>query len=193
MTSFPHLLLSRILAVTLLLFLACDNCDAFVRKPYTLAEITQLSELIVVAKVKEGSVTEALREDKVNVEHSLVLVVSEVLKGKCPEKELTILVHLGLTPVIGRYAKWGGGGFVDYRSEMPPAPKDVIEIYDTGNSAVSNRPIGGDLRQPHIWFLRHTDLVREKKYAKPGISNPEDIQMMDVKPYVLAMLTNSPK
>ena len=70
------------------------------------------------------------------------LIVAEVLKGNVQPGPVPIIIHYGLTPVIGGYVK-RDSFMIDLRSEpcgcyaRANYPKDVIEIINTPGSSTS--------------------------------------------------------
>ena len=125
-------------------------------------------------------------------EHHARLSVSEVLKGDLKPAEIPVVIHYGLTPVVGGHAK-RDNFMIDNRFGRPDDPKDVIEVFDTGD-------LGGllpvnDVRQENLWFLRKLggDLGREPGHSDFGVVDPEDIQPLALKSYFLAYLSEDPE
>ena len=76
------------------------------------------------------------------------LDISEVLKGRAPNSEVTVIIHYDLSPVIGdRYER-------DLFASGTTNPQGSIQIFDTGNSIMGIPSISGDIHQDQLWFLR---------------------------------------
>lgn len=94
------------LLILLLILLSCSSaCYAWPRASYEDAVVIERSELIVVGHLKEGSI-QYIPHDKAPTagaswEHHATLVISEVMKGTSHDKEISIVIHYGLTPVVG--------------------------------------------------------------------------------------------
>ena len=135
------------------------------------------AELIVIGRVKSGSVVlipHDVKDRGASGEHHVELLIGEVLKGQTSATSMVVSIHYGLTPVIGGYTS----NYFETINAPHGYPKDVIEIIDTGNSAMSGTPITGDLRTNHIWLLRHLS-PKERNHNDSewiGIRDPEDIQ-----------------
>lgn len=75
--------------------------------PYEDAEIVGRSELIVVGHLLPDSIQYIPHTEKDghvhSWEHHATLIIAEVLKGKMNKKEIPIIIHFGLTPVVGGY------------------------------------------------------------------------------------------
>ncbi len=164
------------------LLLTAGSAHGWPRAHYSMAEVIDRSKVIVVARIKLGSikyVPHDRRWDEGNSgEHHAILIVSEVLKGKLDEKVTPIIIHYGLKPVVGGYRAMRGGK--DY-------PKDVIGIVDTGGG------VGGivkDAGKNSVWFLRR----RSGRYGrKPGTGNfgivdPQDLGTLELREAVKAYL-----
>src|SRR5437868_5550017 len=78
---------------------------AWLRPHYEDATVAERSELIVVARLKVGSIQYVPHEKKpsegMSWEHHPTLVITQVLKGECKEKEIPVVIHYGLDPVVG--------------------------------------------------------------------------------------------
>ena len=171
---------------------------AWLRRAYSDAEIVSRAELIVVGKVKPGSIVLVPHETKdqgASREHHAELLIDEVLKGQTSTTSMVVSIHYGLDPVVGGYTS-NRFGMLDARSTRTNYPKDVIEIFDTGSSSVSLAPITGDIRTNHVWLLHHV------KYTSPGfptfatihdsdmigVVDPEDIQPIGKRDELLRQL-----
>jgi len=174
--------------------MACP-ASAWLRPIYEDAIVVERSELIVIGHLKQGSIKHVPHSKKPNEgaswEHHARLVVTEVLKGKTNEKEIPIVIHYGLTPVVGGYVKRESfminrkGGRTDY-------PTNIVEVFDTGNSAVSFMPLVKDAREDNIWFLRRQSGIygREEGTGDLGIVDPEDLRPIELRKYFMAYLSD---
>jgi hypothetical protein len=169
--------------------------DAWLRRRYEDAEVVARSELIVVGAIKDGSVqyvphkTDA--EGGRSWEHHAILIVHEVLKGECGEKEIPIIIHYGLEPLVNGHSNHDG---FEMNSTSAPSSRGAIEIVDEGNSQMSFGPLVPDARADNIWLLRRN----LKKYGEKtgdayGIVDPEDVQPLSLKYYLLCYLGPSPE
>ena len=83
--------------------------QAWLRLRYEDATVVERSELIVVGRLKRGCIEYVPHKKKphegASWEHHATLVISEVLRGTCRDKEIPIVIHYGLTPVVGGYVK----------------------------------------------------------------------------------------
>src|SRR4051812_43392822 len=111
-------------SVLLLVILCPGIVLAWLRAAYEDATVVERSELIVVARLKEGSIRHVPHRNPPgegqSSEHHATLVITQVLKGKCDAQEIPVIIHYGLTPVV--------------RAGRSNPPKNVIGILDTGNS-----------------------------------------------------------
>src|SRR2546423_355451 len=99
------------------------------------------AELIVIGRLKTGSIVHVAEAagGRSGSEHRAVLIVTEVMKGRCDGREIPIIIHYGLKPVVGGRAKQEGR-------------QQIIEIHDTGNSGWSPEPIVSDASKDNLWF-----------------------------------------
>ena len=112
------------------------------------------------------------------------LAIDEVLKGKCAEHEIPIILHYGLSPshymrdskpVSGGWEKWFPGQ----------------GIWDSGSSAVSSEPILQDAEKPAIWFLGHyADRFgrADRPTEELGVRDPEQLRPIELLPLVRTLL-----
>lgn len=180
-----------------------DPANARMRMQYEDWEVVERSELIVVGHLKRDSIQRVPHKKKPGEgqswEHHATLAVTKVLKGKTKEKQLPIIIHYGLDPRSKR---------VDLFPNRPGAKKGrlnavlsflfsrpIVEIHDTGNSSWSPAPVIEDATDDNLWFLRRrSGLYGEKPGAgKFGIVDPEDVQSITLKDYVLAYLSDDPE
>jgi hypothetical protein len=171
---------------------------AWERPFYEDSTIVERSELILVAHIKEGSIEYVQNKDNqgnaTTREYHVTLVIKEVLKGQCNEKEIPIIIHYGLTPVVGGYEE-RDNFMINPRGGRTNYPKDIIEIFDTGNSTHGTPSLVKDAREDNIWFLRKRSgpYGREPGTGKLGIVDPEDLQPLEWKDYFLQYLEKDPE
>jgi hypothetical protein len=180
MMSLKSPTITRALLVAAALFLVWGTVYAWIRLPRSDAEVVARAELIVIAAVKEGSVSCALPPLAGGLpENHLELEVSEFLKGTNVSRTIPVCLPWGLVPLVGGYYsnRWQMVNLRVWAVANTNYPQEVIEIYDSGNSAVSMVAFTGDIRTNHIWVLRH-----EPSYTYNCRSNlisvydPQDIQ-----------------
>src|ERR1700733_9507814 len=80
---------------------------AWVPVSYYDPELVKRSELIVSAHVLPGSIKFLPYKGANWGDYSLKLSIDEFYKGQPPAKEITVLVHYGLTPVVGGHLHEG--------------------------------------------------------------------------------------
>jgi hypothetical protein len=189
---------TTVLSLSVVMFvLSSDSARAWLRPSYEDATVVERSELIVVAGLKGGTIRYVPHKRKPHEgrswEHHAVLVVTDVVKGKCDEKEIPIIIHYGLTPLVGGYLK-RDSFMINRRAGRDDYPKDIIEIFDTGNSARGLLPLVEDAREDNLWFLRKRSGTYGRKpgTGKYGIVDPEDLQPLEWKDYFLAYMTGDP-
>ncbi len=182
-------------------FLFCllwpDAALAWLRPHFEDATVVERSELIVVAHIKEGSIEHIPRETPVTATtiwgYRAVLVITEVLKGNCDKKKIPIILHHGLTPAVGGYAK-EDGHVLTLGAFMEDYPADAVGIFDTGG-AWGGSPLVKDAREDNLWFLRRRSGLygREPGTGDYGIVDPQDLQPLELKEYFLMYLTDNPE
>ena len=121
----------------LIVLLAATSAQAWPRRPYEDAEVVARSELIVVGHLEPGSSEFVLHPSNPyggrSYEHHARLIITEVFKGDLKATTIPIIIHYGLTPVVGGYARRDGFTH-DLRHGRDDYPKDIIEILDTGSA-----------------------------------------------------------
>ena len=189
--------MKRIISPLIIIILSSVSF-AWMRPVYEDATVVERSELIVIGHIKEGSIEYVRnKNDKGEMttwEYHVTLIIKEILKGNYNAKEIPIVIHYGLTPVTGGYEERENfiisprGGRTDY-------PKDIIEIFDTGNSAHGGPSLVRDAREDNIWFLRKRSgpYGREPGTGKFGIVDPQNIQPIEWKDYFLSYMTDNPE
>lgn len=153
-------------------------------------DLVQKSDLIVIAHVKPGSIVFIPQEGGSSWRHTAVLVISEVIKGKNASTELPVVFRYGMDPlVIGKDGNIRGvsRGISDPNSQ-------IVMGYQGGEYGT----IPGDLAKDHIWFLRFppapihpTDKPADQNVL--GVSEPEELQPVELKSYFEAFLALNPE
>lgn len=166
------------------LLLFASTGHAWERPIFEDATVVARSELIVVGRLKPDVVRHIPHKKQpgegTSWESHAVLVITQVLKGKCDQTEIPIVIHYGLEPIT---AKAG-------------LPKGVIEIHDVGGT----RPLRfGSLvpeaTEDNLWFLRKRNgtFGREPGIGNYGIVDPEDLQPLQWKGYFQCYLSQDPE
>jgi len=189
----PHRLALPVLSLVFALLSMAPPASAWSRRPWEDAEVVGRADAIVVASVKEGSISFLPRIDRIPRAHLLTLVITEVIKGTVDNKEVQIILHNGLTPVVGGVYERDGMGIYSGKNDAD-YPKDTIEIFDTASAAYPLRT--GDLRKDALWFLRAPAGIRGG--GRPGddhlgVRDPEDIQPLALKAHFLLYLSDDPE
>lgn len=171
---------------------------AWLRPVYEDAVVVERSEMIVIGHLKEGSIEYVPHKKGPNEgaswEHHARLIITEVLKGNTKEKNIPIIIHYGLTPVVGGYVK-RDNFMLNRRGNRSDYPKKIVEIFDTGNSSVGGYSLVPDARNDNIWFLRKPGEIyeREEGAGDFGIIDPEDLRPIALKEYFMAYLSATPE
>jgi hypothetical protein len=167
------------LPISLLMFVLCTSiADAWLRPTYEDATVVARSELIVIAHLKVGSTQHVPHKrpsgEGASWEYHAVLVIGKVLKGKCDKAEIPLILHYGLSPDVRK--------------------GNVIEIHDTGNSALGSDSLVKDAEKENLWFLRKRSgyFGREPGTGNYGIVDPEDVQPLQWQSYFLSYLAEDP-
>lgn len=166
---------------------------AFLRFPLQDAEVVGRSKLIVIGHLDKDSIKHVLHNTGArgkSWEYHAVITVTEVLRGDTKLKKIPIVILHGMD------IKVGGNFFHRSRGLTSPGnPKDAIEIWDTGNSALSPVPTVKDAGKDLIWFLwdgvRSDRTVADKSHY--GISSPEVMQPLELKDYFVSHLSENPE
>lgn len=181
-----------------LLLSASNSVHAWSRPHYEDAVIVERSELIVVAHLKEGSIQYVPHKKKAHEgsswEHHAKLVIKDVLKGKNDKKEIPVIIHYGLTPVVRSSVK-KENSTANSQAVRDDDSKDIIEIFDTGNSIRGKPSLVKNAGQDNIWFLRKRSgsYGRKPGTGKYGIVDPEDIQPLNWKDYFITYMSDDPE
>jgi len=161
------------------------------------AIVVERSELIVIGHLKEGSIKYVPHQRKrgFSYEHHATLVVTEVTKGTCDEKQIAVILHYGLDPRVGGTA-WGCGSTPRERQGRKHSLTGPIYILDTGSGAGGAGSLVKDAREDNLWLLRKRTDRWGKEHSNPrmlGIVDSDDLQPLSLKPYFLAYLAEDPE
>lgn len=181
------LILNKKLLIILCVLCVVAVAYAWERRAYSDAEIVSRAELIVVGKIKKGSIVLVPHQTKnegASWEHHVELQISEVLKGQISSNSIIVSIHYGLDPAVGGYNS-NQFGFFNVRGSRTNYPSDVVEIFDTADSV---RYVASDIRTNHIWLLRHVYPAVHNDSDMIGVLDPEDIQPMQKKDELLKYL-----
>ena len=158
--------------------------------------IVQRAELIAVGHLKENSIQYVPHENKPpegkSWEHHATLIISEITKGKSETNEIPIIIHYGLTPVVGGYVKQDGF-MMDARGGRKDIPTNLVQIFDTAELSLT--PVVEDAGKDNIWFLRQGTGIYGLDPGRNnlGIVDPEDVQPLKLKQYFEAYLNEHPE
>ena len=189
-------------ALIAILTLCCANANAWLRMQYPDVILVERSELIVVGHIKKDSITYVAHAVSNgggrSWEHHATLIITEIIKGKCEEREIPIVIHYGLDPMIGGQflqARGGSGSYVSLFGKGAKIEKDQIDLFDTGSSAVSFTPFFSSAETDNLWFLRRRAGIygREPGTGDYGIVDPEDVEKLELKDYFTKYLENEPE
>jgi hypothetical protein len=171
---------------------------------YSDQEIVSRADLIVVGRMREGSLTFVLHPRQANSqsnpespeyrapewEHHLELVVSEVLKGQISSTSVVVRLDYRLIPLVsGCFSNQ----FMTIEIGGTNYPKGVVEVFDNTISPVQSRPFTGDIRTNHIWLLRRKPMSSSVNRLNIllGVYDPEDIQPIRRRGDIATYLTQS--
>lgn len=182
-----------------ILFACAITANAWLRPYFEDEVIVQRSELIAVAHLKENSIQYIPHKSEPLGgnwwEYNATLVIAEIIKGKSETNEIPITIHYGLDPIVGGYVS-NNVFMMNVRGNKKDYPTNLIQIFDTGNSAMSLKPIVEDASKDNIWFLRRLggDLGREPASTNNlGILDPEDVQPLKLRGYFETYLSQNPE
>jgi len=115
------------------------------------------------------------------------LAIDEVLKGKCPDKEISVILQYGLSP--SEYTQDGKPVQQKWLGDRPG-----LTIHDTGET-FDGRPILTDARAPAVWLLSHYP----DRFARKGgptedfsVRDPEHMQPIGMLPFFRSILKPEP-
>lgn len=170
-----------------------SSAHAWLRMRYEDAQVVERSELIVVGAIKDGSVVVVPHPREVHRglswETHATLLVGEVVKGECREKELPIVIRYGLDVGIDDLPMVRGS------AEGPttlPVPKKGMSIHDTADFG-GGSPLVEDARKEHLWFLRHGGERAQPDDKAYGIVDPEDVQPLSLRQYLESYMAAEPE
>jgi len=158
---------------------------------YEDAKVVERSDLIVVGAVKNGSmviVPHSHENEGRSWETHAILLVHDVLKGQCHERELPIVMSYGLDVVVD--GRWGIGGDQEKPPSLP-ATRASLPLADTGGHTGGPRLLVEDIGRDTLWFLRRDGSVRGGDAL--GITDPEDVQPLRLKNYFECYLSADPE
>ncbi|MFH1742730.1 MAG: hypothetical protein ABIH23_27300 [bacterium] len=172
--------------------------QAWLRAPVEDATLVERSEIIVVGRLLKDSV-EYVPHMKGSIktgtsEHHARLAITEVIKGTCEDKEIPIIIHYGLCPVVGGHVSRDSFG-LDARFGRSDYPKDKMEVFDTASKSVTPIPLDGAVTDDNLWFLRRRSgfYGREPGTGNFGIVDPQDLQPLHLKEYFLCYFSEDPE
>lgn len=178
-------MLRTLLSVTCLLLptIISGRALAWLRPTYEDATVVERTELLVVAHLKPDSIKKVPHERKpgegASWEYHATLVIADVLKGKCDKREIPVILHYGLTPVV--------------RDDSNNPSGKAVAIHDTGGSKMRSPPVN-DACDDNLWFLCRRGGIygREPGTGNYGVVDPEDVQPLALKRYFLCYLAADP-
>lgn len=182
-----------------ILLISAITAKAWLRPSFEDAIVVERSELIVVGHLKEKSIEYVPHDSKPpegkSWEHHATLVITECIKGKSSGKEIPVIIHYGLDPVVGGYLKRDGDLMIDARNGKKDYPTNQVQIFDTGNSIHDFAPVVDDAGKDNVWFLRRGSGVYglEPGTNDLGIVDPDDVQPLQLKGYFETYLTKNPE
>jgi hypothetical protein len=182
-------LLSFILLAGLTLF-GCRNAAGWAHAPISDPDLVQHSDLIVVARVEPDSIVFIRNAQDNSWKHTAVLIVEQVIKGKSNSDTLPVIFYYGMDPIsIG-----GHGEFQGLSKAQADPNSQIVMGYQGGRYG----RVPGDLRKDHIWFLRYPPSPAHPTDPHEGlnilgVSEPEELQPVELAPYFDAFLTPKPE
>jgi len=181
------------IAVTVGLTLPASPALGWLRPWYEDITIVQRSELIVLGRLKRGSVRSASPGAGFTQYHAQ-LAIATVLKGAIEDSQIPVIIYHGLSPMVGNRIV----GDVT-RIDLGPLDRfnrtEPIQIMDTGSSGKSLEPLVEDAGEDNLWFLRRRsgNYGREAGTGDFGIVDPQDLQPLSLQDYFLAYLSTDPE
>ena len=164
---------------------------AWERRQYSDEEIVSRADLIVVGKIKEGSIVfvpHDTKDEGASWEYHVELLIFEVLKGQISSNSMIVSIHYGLTPVIDGYSS-NRFSMINVKDSRMNYPNGIIEIVDSGSNGGI---VTGDIRTNHIWLLHHVQPPIHNDSDMIGVIDPEDIQPISKKDELLKYLPRDP-
>ncbi|MEY2487359.1 MAG: hypothetical protein QOH39_3007 [Verrucomicrobiota bacterium] len=187
---------TRLFLTAILAALLLGRAAAWPTKLYGDGEVVGRAELIVVARVKEGSIKKIIAGRGSSYEHHAILVISRVVKGELHKEELPITISYGLLPVSARQEKHMTPDEDATKRSGPEEPGESTKIYEDNPSMGFGPRVSGDVYQEQIWLLHRLGPPRgDNPELSPagafGISNPEDLQPLKKEQQLSALLHTS--
>ncbi len=176
--------------VGLLSLLAMQQAGAWGRGMPNWASLVDDAEVIAVAHIVGTPVYvthEPTPYQGTSFEFHARLALDEVLKGKCADPEIPVILHYGLSP--SEYIKQGTLVRKQWRGEKPG-----LAIHDTG-ATFDMTPILTDARAPAVWLLAHyADRFGRKGGPTEDLSvrEPEHLQPIGMLPFFRSILKPDP-
>ncbi|MEM7316538.1 MAG: hypothetical protein AAF497_25665, partial [Planctomycetota bacterium] len=162
--------------------------QAEMRTPYEDAIVAERAELIVIGTIRPDSIRFVPhvrnKSHGASWEYHATLRVDSIVKGECEKKELPIVIHYGLSPVVRR-----GKAYVDFRNGESAGADEKVDLLDRFQGPTD---IG---KTPHLWFLRKgiRRIAGQKDYGRFGIIDPEDVQPTQRVDYFRCYLAKQPE
>ena len=190
----------RALVTALALAVAAGSASGEIWFPAEDQDVVRRAEAIVVGHVDEHSIEyiphAAGENEGRSWEHHARLVVSEVLKGALAPGSTPIVIHYGIDVLVdGRFER--DGNFTDVNSFRDKAAKGIVELVPSLHDVGGGGPLlGEDMRQDHLWFLRHAPegYLRGKANRElTGILDEQDVQPLALRGYFAAYLAVDPE
>ncbi len=186
------------LLAPLLVICSPSTAGAWLRVPVEDAQLVQRSEVIVLGRILRGSVVHVPHQTRpgegASWHHLATLAVSEVVKGSLKDKALAVVLHYGLTPVVGCLAVHPTFQ-IDLRGRGRACRPERVDVLDTGSSAVSFAPLVDDAGKDALWFLRRLEparLGRAPGRGHLGVVDPEELQPAALQRYFRAYAAPDP-
>ena len=152
------------------------NASAWGRPRIEDEQVVGRADLIVVGRLKFETVKRVEhRRDSGggrSCEHHATLVIESVIKGDSPARQIPVILHYGLTPVVS---------------------DGVVEIRDTGTSDGGLNTVIDDAAANCIWLLRRIkDRFGGGDGKTYGVEDPKDLQPLEVEEYLRCYLAPDP-
>lgn len=164
-------------------------------------DVVRRAEAIVVGHLEAGSIEYVQHphraDEGMSWEHRATLVVTEVVSGSLPKGKTPVVIHYGLNVLVdGRFEQ--EGNLADVTSLRGARAKGIVEIVpdDLLGDPDTGRLIGEDMRDDHVWFLRHAPegfLRGKANHELLGVLDPEDLQPLRLRGYFSTYLADDPE
>jgi hypothetical protein len=191
-----------LLGIALAFICLCRDAAAFLPLYRADSDVAARAELIVVGRIKEGSVEYVPVEKKwgertVNACYPRAqLIINEVAQGKLTEKEIVVWFPHSAMPVVEGKFDWDYGNAAGKRKVRLRGDHCRNSIqFGTLNSSFYPREDIRDLREAHVWFLASHGGLPGMKADQRGwcLDSWEDIQLLGLKNYFVAYRAAEPK